>query len=154
MDTKYIEPIVNSLQNVFATMLLVNATPGEPVRKSDKAAMGDYTGVIDMVGPQAKGSVAITFPEHVILDINQKMFGDEKPSEDALSDFVGEITNMIIGGAKKLFLEEGIEFDMAVPSIIRGHAHIIKHHSDGEKVAVPVSTDVGMFYLELCFKEQ
>jgi len=74
--------------------------PQKPRIKKDEIARGDVSGLIGMVGPQTRGSMSITFDEALALEIMQNMLG-ERPNglNEEVTDMVGEITNMVTGGA-------------------------------------------------------
>lgn len=152
MNVEFINPFIAALVNVLKTMAQTELKPGKPKKKGDDVAKGDVSGLIGMVGPQVKGSLSITFEESLALDIMQRMLG-EKPSEiDAdVTDMVGEITNMICGGAKNELGEKGYDFGMATPIVVSGKQHTINHQVDGPKMIMPFSSDSGNAYLEICF---
>jgi chemotaxis protein CheX len=82
------------------------------------------------------------------------MLGEEVTSiDDTVTDMVGEITNMVTGGAKRLLSEQGYRFDMAIPSVVSGKNHIIHHKSKAPIVVVPFNTQAGNFFIEICFEE-
>lgn len=60
--------------------------------------------------------MSITFDESLALEIMQNMLG-ERPNglNEEVTDMVGEITNMVTGGAKRILAESGFDFDMATP---------------------------------------
>ncbi|HAD47725.1 MAG TPA: chemotaxis protein CheX, partial [Idiomarina sp.] len=64
---------------------------------------------------------------------------------------VGEITNMVTGGAKKTLGEKGYEFDMATPIVVSGKDHTISHRSEGPRIIMPFSHIAGKAYIEICF---
>ena len=64
---------------------------------------------------------------------------------------VGEITNMVTGGAKKELAERGFEFDMATPIVVSGRDHTISHRSEGAKLIMPFNHVAGKAYIEICF---
>ncbi len=74
--------------------------PQKPRIKKDEVARGDVSGLIGLIGPQTKGSMSITFDENLALEIMQRMLG-ERPNgiNEEVTDMVGEITNMVTGGA-------------------------------------------------------
>jgi len=154
MNVEFVNPFVVSTINVMKTMAKTDAKPGNPFLKSDKSAKGDVTGIIGLRGVQAKGSLAITFTEPAILRIYSQMLGEnaEEISDD-LVDCVGEITNMICGGAKAILSEKGYKFEMAIPSMISGKNHTVSHKTNGKIVCVPFDTSDGSFFLEVCFEE-
>lgn len=102
MNADFINPFLTSVQNVLSMMAQIELKPGKPQIKKDDIARGDVSGLIGMVGAQTKGSFSITFDEALALQIMQNMLG-ERPSEinEEITDMVGEITNMVTGGAKR-----------------------------------------------------
>jgi len=154
MNVEFVDPFLVSTINVMKTMANTDAKPGKPFLKSDKSAKGDVTGIVGLRGLQARGSLAITFTESAILHIYSQMLG-EKAEEinDALVDCVGEITNMICGGAKAMLSEKRNKFEMAIPSMISGKNHTVSHKTNGKIVCIPFDTIAGSFFLEICFEE-
>ncbi|MDH3259189.1 MAG: chemotaxis protein CheX [Deltaproteobacteria bacterium] len=154
MKVEFINPFLESILNVLNTMAMFKATPGKPAIKKNQIAKGDVTGLIGMAGEQARGTLAITFPEGVILEITKRMLGEELTGvDDTVTDMVGEITNMVTGGAKRILSEQGYRFDMAIPSVVAGKDHSIQHKSKSPVIIVPFSTECGDFFIEICFEE-
>ena len=154
MNVEFINPFLGSIMNVLSTMAHMEVKPGKPAVKSNEVACGDVTGLIGMAGKQAKGTLAITFTEPVILEITKRMLGEELSEiDETVADMVGEITNMVTGGAKLVLSEKGYRFDMAIPSVIAGKDHIIHHKSKAPIVIVPFNTEAGDFFIEICFEE-
>ncbi len=81
------------------------------------------SGLIGMIGPQTKGSFSVTFEESLALEIMFRMLGEKPKSiNEEVTDMVGEITNMVTGGAKRILGEKGYEFSMATPVVVSGKA--------------------------------
>ena len=154
MNVEFINPFIASLTNVLKTMAQTELKPGKPKKKSDTVARGDVSGMIGLVGDSIKGSLSITFEEPLALEIMNRMLG-EKPSviDDEVSDMVGEIANMVCGGAKLALAEHGYEFGMATPIVVSGKNHSINHQVDGPKMIMPFSHEFGKAYLEICFNK-
>ena len=105
-----------------------------------------------MVGPQIKGSFSISFEENLACEIMNKMLGELPNSiNEDVCDMVGEITNMVTGGAKKTLGEKGYDFDMATPIVVSGKDHTISHKSEGSKLIMPFNHVAGKAYIEICF---
>ncbi len=154
MDQNFLSPFIESISNVLSTMAKLKADAGDPFIKEDEKAHGDVTGLISMTGEKAKGTFAITFSEKVILEITKRMIGEEvEEIDETVNDMVGEITNMTSGGSKKLLSEKGYRFDMAIPTVISGKAHVIRHKSKAPVTIVPFNTEAGSFFVEICFEE-
>ena len=152
MRVEFINPFLMSMMNVMSTMAMIELKPSKPQKKEGLVAVGDVSGLIGMVAPQIKGSLSVTFDKQLALSVMQNMLG-ESPSEinEEVADMVGEITNMVAGGAKRLLGESGFEFDMATPVVVSGSGHTINHKVDGELILIPFSSDQGNASVEFCF---
>ena len=154
INVVFVNPFLASAINVIKTMAMTDAKPGKPFIKSDHSAKGDVTGIVGLRGLQARGSMAISFTEPAILHIYSQMLGENAAGiSDELVDCVGEITNMICGGAKALLSEKGYKFELAIPTMIAGKNHMIFHKTNGKIICIPFDTTGGSFFLEICFEE-
>ncbi|MGL5047006.1 MAG: chemotaxis protein CheX [Shewanella sp.] len=153
MNVNFINPFLQSLLNVISTMASMDLTPGKPQIKADNLAKGDVSGLIGLVGPQTKGSLSITFEQKLVLQIMQNMLG-ENPGKinEEVTDLVGEITNMVTGGAKNILGQKGYEFEMATPMVVSGKGHTISHKANGTKIIMPFTSPYGAAYIEICFE--
>jgi chemotaxis protein CheX len=154
MNAEFINPFISALLNVMTTMAQTELTPGKPQKKSDDKARGDVSGLIGMVGDNIQGSLSISFEESLVLEIMHKMLGEKPDSVNSeVKDMVGEITNMICGGAKNELDQKGIDFGMATPMVVSGKDHTIDHQVDGKKMVMPFAHETGNLYLEMCFNK-
>ena len=152
MNVDFINPFISALVNVLNVMGNTEIKQETPFLKVDKGACGEISGLIDMVSEQAKGSLSITFDESLALRIMKRMLGEKiEKIDDAVSDMVGEITNMVSGGAKKILATQDYEFDMATPVVFKGKNHLINHKHDGKIIVIPFNSDSGKAYIEVCF---
>ena len=154
MNVEFINPFLSSMLNVMSTMAQMELVPEKPRLKKGEVAMGDVSGLIGMVSEQTKGSLSITYEGKLALATMKKMVG-EGPDEinDEITDLIGEITNMVTGGAKRMLSEKGIEFDMATPVVVSGKDHSIHHKAKGPVVIIPLSSPHGKAYIEFSFDE-
>ena len=154
MDVRLINPVLETMVNVLSTMANVRPDVGKPSLKQNEIAMGDVTGIMSMVSPQVRASLAITFTKPVILDIVRRMLGEElQEIDDTARDLTGEMANMVVGGAKNLFAAQGYEFDMSTPSILVGKDHTIHHAFSGKTILLPFTAESGQFFVEICFED-
>ncbi len=152
MNVEYINPFLSSLVNVLSTMANTKIVPGQPRIKKDEVAHGDVSGLIGMVGPTMKGSFSVSFDESLALEIMFRMLGERPASINAdVTDMVGEITNMVTGGAKRILGEKGYEFTMATPIIVSGKSHTITHKCEGPTILMPFNSDFGKVHIEVSF---
>jgi len=151
VDVRLINPFINATINVLETMAFMKVSAGKPYVKQDNTAVGDVTGILGLTGV-AHGTIAVTFEEKCILTVVSNMLGEtmDQLNED-IADAVGELTNMISGQARKELDELGKVFKAAIPSVITGRNHTIRHYVDGPKIAIPFETNGGEFTIEVCF---
>lgn len=155
MNVAFINPFLESVCDVLSTMAGMEVRPGRPNIKDDATARGDVTGLIGMIGPQARGSLAISFTEPVISEVTQRILGEGSGQiDETVLDMVGELTNIVTGGAKKRLAEQGYHFDMATPAVVAGRDHMVDHKAKGTKIIIPFSTESGDFFVEVCFEDE
>jgi len=152
MQVQFVNPFLSSLMNVLSTMADIQTKPGRPQLKHDCKSRGEVTGMIAMQGQQATGSLSISFEQSAIFYIAKKMLKEDFNTMNCvIADLVGEITNMVSGGAKRVLGDSGYAFDMTQPSVIVGEEHTINHSTHGHNIMVSFKTPEGNLYVEMCF---
>ena len=155
MDVRLINPVLETMINVLSTMANVRPDFGKPSLKQDEVARGEVTGIMNMVSPQVRASLAITFTKPVIIDIVRRILGEEIQEIDATAqDLTGEVTNMVVGGAKNLFAAQGFDFEMSTPDILVGKEHVVHHQFTGKAILLPFTAEAGQFFVEICFEDR
>lgn len=153
VDVKLINAFLESLLHVLYTMAQTEAEHKTPTLKTDSIAKGDVSGMINMKGSEITGTIAISFSEDTILEIAKRMIGVElRAIDDTINDLVGEITNMVTGGAKQILIDAGHVFDMSQPQVFAGKKHQIEHQIDDRVIHVPFQSSSGIFYAEFSFQ--
>jgi chemotaxis protein CheX len=152
MDVIVIHALLESLFTIFSTMVRLNINPGVPVAKQGNEAKGAVSGLIGMKAEGVSGSVALSLTLPAIREISRSMLGEEIASADnEAADLAGELTNMLVGCAKRILAENGYDFDMQTPQLLSGDGHEIVHHYSGQTVLLPVHIGQDEFYIELNF---
>ncbi|WP_045211293.1 chemotaxis protein CheX [Desulfonatronovibrio magnus] len=149
-----IKKFTESVVNVLGTMAMTEAKPSKAYVKKDNKAKGDISGVIGFSSPsgKSKGTMSVTFTQQSVLGIINSMLGEElKEITDEVADAVGELTNMICGQARKGLAELGMTYEGAIPSVITGQNHSIRHVSSAAILAIPFDTPFGPIIVEVCF---
>ena len=149
MKVEYINPFLNATKNVIETMANTPVTAEKPALKKGNMSWGVVTGIIGMASDKLKGHMVISFDAPCILGIVSGMLAEEftEVNQDVV-DAVGEITNMICGGAKKELSEMGYLFDLAIPLMIQGKDIEITQFTKGPVVTIPFTTARGKFVVE------
>ncbi|MDP6444621.1 MAG: chemotaxis protein CheX [Pirellulaceae bacterium] len=152
MKVEYINPFVLSSVNVFSTMLGCELTRGDVTTKRDRRPSCEITGVIGLSG-KAAGTVAVGLSREAALGSAEAMLMEPQTNLNAdVIDVVGELTNMIAGGAKA----ELSQFDMSIslPVVITGSSHSIDFPRSATPILIPFSSKWGDVCIEVGLVEQ
>lgn len=152
MDVVLINALLHSLLSIFRTMLGCDIEAGVAVLKEDGIARGHVSSVIGMRAEGVRGSVALTLTPATVRTISLRLLGKEVDSAGLEAmDLTGELANMLVGGAKRMLAEKGLDFDMQTPKLLEGEGHAIVHHVRGRTVLLPIRLGEDEFYIELNF---
>ena len=155
MKAEYVNPFLNATKNVIETMASTSVTAGKPEIKHGNKTWGVVTGVIGLTCDQLKGNMVVSFDAASILGIVSRMLGEEfKEVNKDVIDAVGELTNMITGGAKKEFAEKGYKFEMAIPVMVSGQNVEIVQFGKGPVIVITFKTEQVAFVIEASLGEK
>lgn len=153
MKIEFINPFVNAVTNAFETMIGISPERNKPYIKDGRVTNADVTGLIGFAEKNISGSIALSFPKETILKIYEAMMGEQvnELNED-VDDVVGEMTNIVAGGAKMEFAELGYPFNISLPLVVEGRNHVIKHRHESQIIVIPLLFDTSTFSMEICIK--
>lgn len=153
MKVEYINPFIESVYDLFGTMLNSKAVRGDVGIADDEANPRDMMALIGLSG-MAKGMVALAFPVDTALKMVNSLLGTElKAVDDTVSDAIAEMVNIVAGGAKaKLSRETQRPIDLSLPTVVRGKSFNVDYPSGSVWLEVPFKSDLGNFTLRVTFK--
>ncbi|MEQ9616846.1 MAG: chemotaxis protein CheX [Phycisphaerales bacterium] len=151
MDQNYILAFVKSTKNTFATMLQLDIEVGTPAIKKTKKAAHDISGIIAMTGG-IEGTCVLSFASGTAINVIKAFTGMEfKVDDDDFTDAVGELVNMVAGGAKTLLNSSNIS--ISCPTVVVGEGHIVHGHRDTVCIGIPCTCGAGTFAVEIALRE-
>ncbi|MFO7736330.1 MAG: chemotaxis protein CheX [bacterium] len=155
MNVEHINPFLKSTLNVITTMSFIQAQPDAPHIKRKNETTGCLSGFIGLAGNNVLGTVIISFSCEAILEIVSGMMGEEYTEiNEEVEDAVGELTNMIVGGAKKTLSEKGFKFNLALPTVIKGEGVSFNVKTSSPRIVIPFKLESGaMFFVEACIEQ-
>ncbi len=156
MKAEFINPFLNATKNVIETMAQTPVQAQKPKLKDGATTYGEVTGIIGMASESVSGTMVVSFSEKCILKIVANMLMEEPKAkiDDEIVDAVGELTNMICGGAKAELAKLNHKFDLATPTMVVGKGVEISHYSDQPTILIPFKTDAGEFVIEANLSEK
>jgi len=147
MDVRYVNPFVRSICNTFETMCNQTVAVGAPRLKHGNEPGSDVSSVIGFSG-DAAGCVVIHFDFDTASEIATAFAGTEiTPEHPDFADAVGELANMVAGGAKAHF--DGLDISISLPNVIVGRNHSVSASKNSPRLVIPCKTKAGTFHVEV-----
>ena len=147
MNVRFINPFVKSVCNTFETMCGLKIAVGKPEMKTNDEPLTDVSSVIGFSG-DAAGCVVLHFSFDIASKVATAFAGvDITPEHPDFADAVGELANMVAGGAKCQF--EGLNISISLPNVIVGHNHNVSASKNAPRIVIPCSSDAGTFLVEV-----
>jgi chemotaxis protein CheX len=145
----YINPVISATRNVFEMML--NCTPKRSglMLKGDSCPKHEISAMIGVTGKVA-GTIVVSFSREVAVEVLRRMVGIETTEITSdVCDAVGELTNMIAGGAKAQL--EHLELSISIPNMVSGPDHRVHYPSEVKPICILFDSEIGQFMIEVGF---
>jgi chemotaxis protein CheX len=151
MKVEYINPFLASTIAVFDTMLGCKLERGNPYLKNGTQPQHEVSGLIGLSG-KAKGTVVLGLSREAALSATEMML-QARPQEinGDVRDAVGELVNMIAGGAKAKL--EHLSMSVSLPTVITGKAHCIEFPTKVTPICIPFDSEWGSITVEVGLSE-
>lgn len=149
MNAAHINAFLDATKAVFETMLKIAVTFEKPTLGSVEQHH-DVSGVIGLSG-DIVGSVVVGFSKLSAAQFASALAGQHvDPNSPDFADAIGELTNMIAGGAKAKF--EGFDVSIGCPSVVIAPQHHVKTPRNAATICIPCNTPVGRFTIDVAFQ--
>jgi chemotaxis protein CheX len=157
LDVNFLNPFIEGTIYVLNVQGNIEVKPLKPTLKSTlkDSYKTDIAGIIGLTSQSFHGNIAICFPKDLFLFIIGKMLGEEFTEiTDDLKDGAAEITNMILGYAKKILNENGHTIEKALPSVICATDLKITNSSSQDSIILPFNALDMYFYIEISIENR
>lgn len=152
MKAELINPFIESVQEIFTTMLGATAKRGQVSVSRENKGPGELLAIIGISG-ESKGTVALSFPSETARKLVGRIAGMEFDSVDeTVIDGVAEMINMIAGGAKAKLTNGGTPMDMGLPSVVTGKDYQVDYPKKSIWLEVPFESELGPFLMRVTFE--
>jgi chemotaxis protein CheX len=152
LNVEYINPFITSTLNAFDKMLSCKLTRVGLCVKNNLQPDFDVSGIIGLSG-RAAGTVIVSLSREMALSAAAHLLGEPQLeiNSDVL-DIIGELTNLIAGGAKTQLSE--LRMSMSLPSVIIGKDHIIYCNSGARPISILFESSMGAVHIDVSLVEQ
>jgi len=151
MKVEYINPFLVSTLAAFETMLGCKLTRGTPYVKNDAQPHHEVSSVIGLSG-KAQGTVVLGLSREAAISATEVLL-KERPTEinADVTDAVGELANIIAGGAKAKLGH--LNLSVSMPTVITGKSHCIEFPRRATPICIPFESDWGPITVEVAIYE-
>ena len=152
MKVEYINPFLTSAISAFDTMLGCKLNRGTPYVKNGSQPEHEVSGVIGLSG-KARGTVVLSLSREAALNATAVLL-QERPAEinSDVTDAVGELTNIIAGGAKAQL--EHLNMSVSLPTVITGRFHCAEFPRKARPICIPFESEWGVITVEVGLIEE
>lgn len=152
MKVEYINPFIQSTIAVFETMLACKLTRKEPFVKRDPMPEHEVSGIIGLSG-KARGTVVLSLSKQAALRATEALLRDPTKEINAdVADAVGELTNIIAGGAKARL--KHLAMSVSLPTIVTGKSHRVEFPKKVTPICIPFDCRWGFVAVEVGLIEE
>ena len=152
MQLEYINPFIESVYELFETMLACPVERGNPNLVKKNEVTNDLVALIGLSGP-VRGTVVMLFPKDTALKMVSRFVGEDCQSIDEnVRDAVAELVNIVAGGAKARLPGGDPVIELSLPNVIEGKGCSVHYPSYSVWLDIPFSSELGPFNLRLSFK--
>lgn len=121
IDVQLLNPFILATLECLTEMAKLDPQRVRVFIKTDPQMHGFVSGVIGMSNG-ITGSCSVSFPRRLAAFVVARFLGEEESAitDEMISDGIGEVANMVAGGAKRRFAETLYRFDISTPTVILG----------------------------------
>lgn len=156
VNTNFIIPFIESTHSTFELMMNRKVKRKDVYIKKNFVMFGDISGVVGVSG-KICGTSSVSLPADFAIEIIGDLMGEEIEggiADTVIQDGVGEIINMISGGAKTALGSTDYKMEFTLPTIISGRGHELYYRGDATVISMIFETERGeQFSLDICSQQ-
>lgn len=155
LDVDFVNPFIDSAITTLTGLCVVRGINPEKVRlkKNDAPMDTDISGSLAITSPNFQGNIAVSFNYDVFIKVLSAMLEEEISDINSENeDGAAEIINIIFGQTKAVLNSKGYELERAIPSVVKGHNHNISSSVKIPTLVIPIGSDLGTFFIQICVK--
>ena len=147
-QAELVDPFVRAIREVFCKMIGVDPVAGRAHVNKSAAASHGICGIIEFHG-QVVGSVTVRFSEGAAENLVQAFTGTPIPrSHPDFADAVGELANLIAGGAKRNLNRVA---SISTPTVTT-NGYAATRAGEVPCLVIPCRCEHGVFAVEIALK--
>lgn len=136
IDVQLLNPFIAATLECLTQMAGMTPERKRVFVKTDPMMHGSITGIIGMSNG-ITGSCSVSFQHGLARHIVSRFMGEDPDmlTDEMISDGIGEVANMVAGGAKRQFVSSEYRFDISTPTVIVGERVALYNPADTVSIA-------------------
>lgn len=152
-DEDFIRPFVEAAENVFTTMLNRTVRWTRTSVKCDQRAFAEISAVMGTGEEGAAGLLVVSMSATVAKKVGAGFLGLEVADLDQdVKECIGELLNMIAGGAKAKLEGTPYYFKLSIPTVVIGNDLKIHHKPSHTCTVAELTLDDEPFVVEVSMR--
>jgi chemotaxis protein CheX len=152
MELKYINPFIESVHELFDSMLGCEVSRDNPTIVPKMESHRELVATIGLSG-QTRGNVALQIPEKTALAMAGRFLGEELKDVDAtVIDAIAELVNIVAGGAKAKLPTDKDPVVLGLPNVIHAKGYTVHYPTTSVWLDIPLRSELGSFNMKLGFQ--
>lgn len=142
IDVNLLNPFISAALDCLRQMAGAKPERKRVFVKTDPTMHGDICGIIGMTNG-ITGSCVVSFPDALARRIVARLLSEKEESISAamIEDGIGEVANMVAGGAKRKFADTPYRFDITIPTVVHGEPVKLFNPADTVAIACEFTAD-------------
>jgi len=141
-----------SAREAFETMAFMPVECGEDKPVTDEFPVGALSSTVGLSGDGVCGAVSLIFSNEMAAGVFRSMMMMEDGAAvnmHEVRDAIGELGNMVAGGAKARLQDKGVDLVIGLPTVVEGEKHHLSNSGDAVSRVVPLQTAKGLFCMQV-----
>lgn len=156
IDVQLLNPFITATLECLTQMAGMTPERKRVFVKTDPQMHGFITGIIGMSNG-ITGSCSVSFPADLARHIVGRFMGEDpaRLTDEMVSDGIGEVANMVAGGAKRQFASTEYRFDISTPTVIMGSPTALYNPAETVSIACEFTASPALaetFLIEIALK--
>ena len=150
-NNKILNPFKLAVEEILSMMAIISIEYVDAYQTTSQFHFGDLSGIMSLAG-EKKGAIMISFYENLAKKIIAAIMAvpEEEITEEEEHDGVGELINMIAGGAKARLGDSDTHFLLSAPTVITGNQHRVIQQKDMPCVVLVYKIEEDYFAVQIC----
>ena len=150
IESAYLPNFIASTKAIFQTMLGWDVTVASVNKHNEFQPGRDVTGIIGLAGAM-KGTIVVSVDKEVAFAAAEVFIGVRPTSIDSdVLDLLGELANMIGGGAKERF--DNPKIVLGLPTTVSGGDYRVTFNAGAEIETVEFNSPFGIFSIQIAIQ--